>query len=303
MVYISVIIPSYNRKEFLLNAIKSVLNQTLDKKYYEIIVIKNYNDDEIDDFINKNNIKNIFSNDRSLPGKIYEALRIANGDVISFLDDDDLFFNNKLKYVYNLFKNNDNLVYYHNNYYPVDCTGKYKNFVNKNIDFNNSCINIKKDIIDLNKLKKISSLTDIFFYLSALDYGGKMMLDKKILTYYTVHNSVSNFIVNNFDDYKNKKIKFLDISINELYKFKDIFDNKNVLKHIYSYITDLKMDKFLWGFYNEHPSKIVNFILHMDRPFKNRIMKLSYYIIVRLYPSYFIKYAFKKRENDFIKMI
>ena len=37
--YISVIITAYNRKEFLLNAIKSALNQTLDKKYYEIIVI------------------------------------------------------------------------------------------------------------------------------------------------------------------------------------------------------------------------------------------------------------------------
>ncbi len=300
---ISVIIPSYNRTDFLWNAIKSVLNQTLDKKYYEIIVVKNYNDDKMDSFINKNNIKNIFSTNKSLPGKIYEALKIASGDIISFLDDDDLFFSNKLEYVYNIFKNNENLVYYHNNYYPVDCKGKYKNFIENSIDFNNSCINIKKDTINLNKLKKISALTDTFFYLSALDYGGKKMLDKKILTYYTVHNGVSNFITDNFDDYKNKQIEFLDISIDELFKFKDLFNNKKVLKHIYSYITDIKMNKFLWGFYNERPSKIINFILHRDRPLKNRIAKLSYYIIVRLYPSYFIKYAYKKRKNDFIKKI
>ena len=42
--YISVIITAYNRKDFLFNAIKSVVNQTLDKKYYEIIVIKNFED-------------------------------------------------------------------------------------------------------------------------------------------------------------------------------------------------------------------------------------------------------------------
>ena len=48
--YISVIITAYNRKEYLLDAINSVINQTLDKKYYEIIVIKNYNDSKIDDF-------------------------------------------------------------------------------------------------------------------------------------------------------------------------------------------------------------------------------------------------------------
>ena len=303
MVYISVIIPSYNRKDFLLNAIKSVLNQTVDKKYYEIIVIKNYNDDKIDNFINRNNIKNISCNDKSLPAKIYKALKNANGDIISFLDDDDLFFNSKLEYVYNLFKYNDNLVYYHNYYYPVDCTGKYKNFVNNNIDFNNSCITIKKDSIDLNKLKKISALTDTFFYLSAMDSGGKKIINKKILTYYTVHDGVSNFTTDNFEEYKNKKIKFLDISLNELYKFTILFNNKKVSNRIYSHITDIKMDKFLWGFYNEHPSKVINFILDRDRPLKNRIMKVSYYIIVLLYPSYFIKYALKKRKNDFIKMI
>ena len=57
--YVSVIITAYNRKEFLLNAIKSVLNQRLDKKYYEIIVIKNFRDKNIDDFIKDKKIKEI----------------------------------------------------------------------------------------------------------------------------------------------------------------------------------------------------------------------------------------------------
>ena len=58
--YISVIITAYNRKEFLLNAIKSAINQTLDKKYYEIIVIKNFEDKNIDEFIDNHNIQKIF---------------------------------------------------------------------------------------------------------------------------------------------------------------------------------------------------------------------------------------------------
>ena len=88
--YISVIITAYNRKEFLLNAIKSVVNQTLDKKYYEIIVIKNYRDDIIDDYIknNHNHVISIVSREESLTGKLVEALDIANGYVISFLEDD-----------------------------------------------------------------------------------------------------------------------------------------------------------------------------------------------------------------------
>ena len=114
--YISVIITAYNRKTYLLDAINSVINQTLDKKYYEIIVIKNYNDSKIDEFINKNNIINIFSRDNSLSGKIYEAIKIANGDIISFLEDDDLFLPTKLKEIYDNFIDTPNLVYYHNNF-------------------------------------------------------------------------------------------------------------------------------------------------------------------------------------------
>jgi len=38
--YISVIITAYNRKEFLLDAFNSALNQTLDRSKYEIIVTK-----------------------------------------------------------------------------------------------------------------------------------------------------------------------------------------------------------------------------------------------------------------------
>ena len=37
---------------FSIKAIKSAVNQTLDKEYYEIIVVKNFNDDLVDDFIN-----------------------------------------------------------------------------------------------------------------------------------------------------------------------------------------------------------------------------------------------------------
>jgi len=37
---ITVIITAYNRKEFLEDAIKSAINQTLPRKYYEIIVVK-----------------------------------------------------------------------------------------------------------------------------------------------------------------------------------------------------------------------------------------------------------------------
>ncbi|EQD28177.1 cell wall biosynthesis glycosyltransferase, partial [mine drainage metagenome] len=47
---ISVIITAYQRKNYLLDALNSAVNQTLDRKYYEIIVVKNFSDSEIDAF-------------------------------------------------------------------------------------------------------------------------------------------------------------------------------------------------------------------------------------------------------------
>ncbi|AAT42912.1 glycosyltransferase [Picrophilus oshimae] len=88
--FISVIVTAYNRSEYLLDAVKSALNQTLSKEKYEIIVIKNYNDDNIDEFLNKNNIKNIIM-DGTIGEYLYKGINESKGDIISFLDDDDLF--------------------------------------------------------------------------------------------------------------------------------------------------------------------------------------------------------------------
>ena len=59
--YISVIITAYKRKEFILGAVNSVINQSLEKSKYEIIVVKNYLDNTIDKFLNEHNIIDIYT--------------------------------------------------------------------------------------------------------------------------------------------------------------------------------------------------------------------------------------------------
>jgi glycosyltransferase involved in cell wall biosynthesis len=60
--YISVIVTAYNRKDFILKAIRSVLTQSLDKSEYEIIVIKNFNNKALDTFLKGKNVKTILFN-------------------------------------------------------------------------------------------------------------------------------------------------------------------------------------------------------------------------------------------------
>ena len=109
---VSVIIPSYNRFEYLLNAVNSVKNQTY--KNYEIIVVndessqKEYYEHAIEDI----NLINIKKKDYPDWGGSRQPLRnigaeIAKGEYLAFLDDDDIWMNNKLELQINeMLKNN-----------------------------------------------------------------------------------------------------------------------------------------------------------------------------------------------------
>ena len=199
MLRISVIIIAVNRRKYLLQAIKSAVNQTLDRSHYEIIVAKNFNDEEIDDFIEKNNVKSIFY-DRVNPksgyidqGAFYSlAIEQASGDVLCFLDDDDYFVQEKLEKVYRVFDRNEKVVYYHNRQIFIDDSGNRIKKRRKGPDYNSSSISVRKEIIDPAKLIKVEFSADTFLYLSALEYGGKILLGKDLLTVVRVHSSQSN---------------------------------------------------------------------------------------------------------------
>ncbi|MBQ6969008.1 MAG: glycosyltransferase family 2 protein [Synergistaceae bacterium] len=89
----SVIIPTYNRKNFLADAINSVLSQT--QKSLEVIVIDDCSTDSTADFVKSIPDERIryFRNEENSGQKISQmnGLRLARGKYITFLDDDDYY--------------------------------------------------------------------------------------------------------------------------------------------------------------------------------------------------------------------
>jgi len=301
--YISVVIIAYNRKDFLLNAIKSVLNQTLDKKYYEIIVIKNFRDKNIDDFINKNNIIGIISNEESLSGKLVEALDMAGGTVISFLEDDDLFFENKLEIVYKEFKKDNNIVYYHNLYVPINSNGKTINVNNMytSIDFNMSSISIKKSIVKINKTDKINGTSDVLMYLYVLESNKKIIKGKEKLTYYMFHNSTSNIASNNFEEYRKFLINQADLNLNSYILFNNLFHSRKAINFLNLRITDMQIQKYISGS-NEFPSKLINYIINSSGSLKYRVEFFLACILIKVYPGS-RKYIGNKMWDNYRKQV
>lgn len=117
---ITVIIPTYNRKQYLEQAIKSALSQTA--KPAEIIVIDDGSTDGTEELL-KNNYQTIryFKQNNKGPAAARNlGLRMARGQLIAFLDDDDIWPPYKLEkqlnflescqhidFVFGLYRNSD----------------------------------------------------------------------------------------------------------------------------------------------------------------------------------------------------
>lgn len=111
---VSVIVTTFNRKDYLKETVDSILNQTY--KNFELIVvdnfsdydffshIKSFNDSRISAYQNKNN--GIIAVNRNF------GIKKSEGEYIAFCDDDDLWLPQKLeKQINKLNKTEDGMVY------------------------------------------------------------------------------------------------------------------------------------------------------------------------------------------------
>ena len=110
---ISVIIPSFNRFSYLQNSLTSVFNQTYEN--FEIIIINDGSSEkEYKNYEFPKSVKIIHIDKKDTPdwGGSRQPLRnigaeIAKGEYLAFLDDDDMWMNNKLEVQINeMLKNN-----------------------------------------------------------------------------------------------------------------------------------------------------------------------------------------------------
>ncbi|AFZ70648.1 Glycosyl transferase family 2 [Caldisphaera lagunensis DSM 15908] len=230
--YITAIVTAYDRKQYIRQALDSIYRQTLDKDKFEVIVVANYED------INYDKLKYnwIYTKDPRLGTKIVLGSKEAKGEVISLLEDDDYWLKDKLKFVYNKFKEynldylrhqvlitDENLKPLDKNYQPRNSIFFDRIFYSKKINkklinlmfivWNNSSINIKKDIIEFisNKLKCLKMYeTDKLINISSLIFGNKILFSSKRLSLYRMHNSSSTILKDwsNYYDNNRKNIRY-----------------------------------------------------------------------------------------------
>ena len=224
---ISVVIMCFNRRTFIIQSVSSVLQQTLPREEYEILVTKNFEDKDIDLFLSQNGIFSIMEGDVNIGRMIVNAISQARGQYVSFLDDDDIFYPDKLSTILKTISSVPSLVYYHNAFDSIDSSslkiqdhrhrhpksqvilrnGRSHTYVKiaKTLsgDINMSSITVRRDLLTkyAQALTNIDGLQDVFlFYLSALS-GEELLLDSRVLTGYRIHTSESHGDLENVETY------------------------------------------------------------------------------------------------------
>lgn len=243
MVTVSVLITAYNRKNFITDAIHSSLDQTLQRNEYEIVVVKNFTDDHIDEMIGKNSIVSLLMGECSIGEMMHEGLKLCKGEIIALLDDDDMFEPTKLQKLKDVFGENKNLCYYRNGYNEIDSQGriissKRRTGIRKimsglqalhmqsnKLRMNASCISFRRDIIENNydMIGKINGAPDLALFYMAQNQACNFCLDAEPLTRYRIHN-LSAIHSRNRNDYA-REIETLNVIAESI-------KNKEVLKDL-----------------------------------------------------------------------
>ena len=113
--FVSVIIPTFNRKNFVPKAIESVLKQSYKK--YEIIIVDDGSGDGTQDYVRSNfpMVRLIFQSNRGVSAARNTGILHSKGDWIAFLDSDDQWLPKKLEYQINTLSERKDYLVCHTN--------------------------------------------------------------------------------------------------------------------------------------------------------------------------------------------
>jgi glycosyltransferase involved in cell wall biosynthesis len=219
---VSIIIPTYNRGAYLNQCLNSITNQTY--KNYEVIICDDGSIDNtlevVKKFENQICIRYDYAPNTGGPAAPRNrGIMLAKGDLIAFLDSDDYWHAEKLKFSVRAFNKNVDLVYHDLEIYPSKIIFFYKKriktFQPKNDIFSNlmirgNCVTlssavIRKSILDniefFNTSNEMVSIEDFDFWLRLSLNGAKFLKLKKCLGYYNNTNSDKLTKHNNRVDY------------------------------------------------------------------------------------------------------
>lgn len=246
-ILVDVILPNYNKADFLEEAINSVVNQTY-KNWHLYIIDDNSTDNSksiIEKFSDLKNITIVKLKKNKGPSFCRNyGMRISKSKYISFIDSDDSWKKHKLEKQIKFMKENNHCFTY-TDYTPffqkngkkifkrktfLADTFNFEKFI-KNSSINTTTMIIKRSILSSNKFKKVKLMEDYLFKCQLLKKNDAKKLGEDLAFYRIVNRSRSSKRLKNifwlwYINKKYNKLNFfqnimsiLSISANSIRKY------------------------------------------------------------------------------------
>ena len=328
---ISVVITVHKgRKQYLPDAVNSVLKNKPNNVSLEIVIATDYNDGYLENLRKDFNVRLVTCGD-SLGEKIITGLENSNCDLIAFLEDDDIFLPKKLERVDQVFSKFPSIEYYHNeaellqegnsiieagysinNGVTISGASDYKQFWKLRPDYNMSSIVISRSLADAviqkvgNNTDFLSVSPDTFIFLTALDKNAKVCIDRNRLSLVRIHESLSQVSPRN--DFE----KFIELRIDnelkfysEYFKFSSVFSSGIVQNVISIKLIRISISLTLLNKNDKRVSTRVLFGYLIDNtklfPNGDSIFHMIYILFLAIIPVKISKPLYRKRYFNYMK--
>lgn len=216
---------AHKRKEFIEESASSCL-----KEFVHCIVMKNFEDDSLDERLRKLGVDLLTSKEEGVGAKIVEGVETLNSTHVALLEDDDLFLSGKRDTVDRLIEKGFSYVHNNQRYFYSD-KGKVKDgktfepFTGSNDlrkihkvkgYFNASSMVVSSDsILSSGELKHVMAVADVPLYFLSLIYGERMFFLPTPLTLLRIHDSFSNFMGKRVEEIRTRAENFFGKAVED----------------------------------------------------------------------------------------
>ena len=220
---ISVIIPVYNREKYIGEAIESVLIQNY--KNLEIIIVDDGSTDNTRNEINKfwNSVNYFYQNNMGAPSARNFGISKSKGDIIAFLDSDDIWPIGRIVLLLKQFKNTDIL---------MGMTQYFNGIIKNKLSDQLPILSLCTGLIKKNTFNKIGLFNeellqcdDWDWIMRAREKNLKIKIISEVTLYYRRHkdnitndkNEINKFQLKMFSkSIKRRKLSSNNISLNNI---------------------------------------------------------------------------------------
>lgn len=120
---IAVIVGAFSRERYIVEAIESVLHQTIPRDQMEILVTKNFRSPAVDELVRSAGARGRLDDEPRIGKWWLNAIQDTRAPLVTFLDDDDQYAPERLARVLEVFEAHPEVGYYRNRLTVIDQNG------------------------------------------------------------------------------------------------------------------------------------------------------------------------------------